>query len=212
VEPSHDPYAAYTDEDLLTRIRSGQHDLFGPLVRRYEQELFGYLRRYVGDSDLAADVFQNTFVAVFRKIQHYEPGRSARPWVYTIATHQAIDALRRRTRRLDHRNDPAQCDDSDADARGTLDLVPGADVDPAEQAEKEEARAQVRDAVSALPELLKQVVLLTYFQGLKYQEAAEVLQVPVGTIKSRLHAALARLTAAWPESIQGAEEPRGKPS
>ena len=74
-----DPSDRYPDEELLARIRRGEYDLFGPLVRRYERELYGYLRRYTGDADLAADVFQNTCVAVFTKIKQYEPGRPARP-------------------------------------------------------------------------------------------------------------------------------------
>ena len=68
-----------SDEILLGRIRAGEREWFGPLVRKYERELFGYLRRYVGDADLAADVFQNTFLAIFKKIAQYEPGRPARP-------------------------------------------------------------------------------------------------------------------------------------
>src|SRR5438132_9613746 len=90
-----------TDEALLARLRAGERDVFGTLVRRYERELFGYLRRYLADDDLADDVFQNTFLQVYLKIQQYEPGRPARPWLYAIATNQAIDALRRRNRRAD---------------------------------------------------------------------------------------------------------------
>src|SRR5262249_58715694 len=87
------------DETLLAGLRAGEREVFGSLVRRYERELFGYLRRYLGDDDLADDVFQNTFVQVFLKIRQYEPGRPARPWLYAIATNQAIAALRRRNRR-----------------------------------------------------------------------------------------------------------------
>src|SRR5262245_12948268 len=84
-----------SDEDLLTRFQRGQREAFGALVRRYERELYGYLRRYLGDSNLADDVFQNTFLQLYTKIGKYEAGRPVRPWLYTIATHQAIDALRR---------------------------------------------------------------------------------------------------------------------
>ncbi len=186
------------DEELLARIRSGEREWFGPLVRKYERELYGYLRRYVGDADLAADVFQNTFLAIFKKIAHYEPGRAARPWIYTIATHQAIDAMRRRARRRDTSALlPAGADDSSDDsAQSLFVLLEAAGPSPVDQAELGESRREVREAVAALPDLLKQVVILTYFQGLKYQEAAEILGVPLGTVKSRLHAALAKLTEA----------------
>ncbi len=105
-----------TDEQLLARFRAGERDVFGTLVRRYERELFGYLRRYLGDDDLADDVFQNTFVQVYLKIGQYEPGRPVRPWLYAIATNQAIDALRRRNRRADQRADAVTSSDEDGQA------------------------------------------------------------------------------------------------
>ena len=121
-EPNRQP--PETDEQLLARLRAGERDVFGTLVRRYERELFGYLRRYVGDDDLADDVFQNTFVQVFLKIQQYEPGRPARPWLYAIATNQAIDALRRRNRRADQRADAVTTPDEDGQPRPLFELLP----------------------------------------------------------------------------------------
>src|SRR3954467_14359447 len=94
----NDSLTSCTDEELLERFRRGEADLFGVLVRRYERELYGYLRRYLGDAALAEDVFQNTFLQLYVKSGQYEKGRPVRPWLYTIATHQAIDALRRNGR------------------------------------------------------------------------------------------------------------------
>ena len=88
-----------TDENLLLAYRDSQRrDLFEELVRRYERELFSYLRRYVGDADLAADVFQATFLQLHLKCSQFQEGRRLRPWLYTIATNQAIDAQRRNRR------------------------------------------------------------------------------------------------------------------
>ena len=203
-----------TDEEILARLRGGETrhgatDLFAELVRRYERELYGYLRRYLGRDDLAADVFQNTFLAVFRKIHHYQPGRSARPWIYTVATNQAIDATRRRNRRADHRGDLTRLRGGAGGANGAagghdeagrplLEILQRPRPRPGRAAELAELRGQVRDAVDQLPELLRQVVVLSYFQGLRYQEIAEALDIPLGTVKSRLHAAVARLCEAWP--------------
>ena len=196
---SHDPSDRYPDEELLARIRRGEHALFGVLVRRYERELYGYLRRYIGDAELAADVFQNTCLAVFTKIKQYEPGRPARPWLYAVATNQAIDAMRRRARRKDSRNVPLlPADDSGGDSAASLfELLEHGAPGPDDVAAGGELRQLVRVAVDELPDLLRQVVVLTYFQGLKYQDAAEILGVPLGTVKSRLHAALAKLTEQW---------------
>src|SRR5438874_2879239 len=85
-----------TDEELLSRYRNeGRTEDFDRLVHRYERELYRYLARYLGDAALADDVFQNTFLQVHLKRGLYEDGRPVRPWLYAIATHQAIDALRK---------------------------------------------------------------------------------------------------------------------
>jgi RNA polymerase sigma-70 factor (ECF subfamily) len=195
-DPSQVP--SESDENLLARLREGERELFEPLVKRYERELFGYLRRYLGDDDLADDVFQNTFVQVFLKIRQYEPGRPARPWLYAIATNQAIDALRRRNRRIaDRPAESVAAPDEDGEPRPLFELLPAPGDAPPDVAERSEERERVREAVNRLPELLRQAVLLVYFQGLKYQDAADVLGIPVGTVKSRLHAALTKLTEEW---------------
>jgi RNA polymerase sigma-70 factor (ECF subfamily) len=203
-EPNRQPPEA--DETLLARLRAGERDVFGTLVRRYERELFGYLRRYLGDDDLADDVFQNTFVQVYLKIKQYEPGRPARPWLYAIATNQAIDALRRRNRRADQRADVAVSADEDGQPRPLFELLAAPGDGPPDSADRAEQRELVRAAVDRLPDLLRQVVILAYFQGLKYRDIADALDIPVGTVKSRLHAALARLTEEWksaPEQARG---------
>jgi len=202
-EPPRQP--TDTDEQLLARLRVGERDVFGTLVRRYERELFGYLRRYLGDDDLADDVFQNTFVQVYSKIGQYEPGRPARPWLYAIATNQAIDALRRRNRRADQRADAVAAPDEDGHPRPLFELLPAVGDTPPDAADRAEQRELVRAAVDRLPELLRQVVILAYFQGLKYRDAADALGIPVGTVKSRLHAALARLTEEWTGTRQETE-------
>ena len=200
-----DSFARLSDEDLLARLRAGDRDGFAALVRRYERELYGYLRRYLGDDELAADVFQNTFIAVFTKIDRYEVGRPARPWLYAVATNQAIDAVRRRGRRSEKAADPMPAAGAD-DAPGLFDLFAARDPDPAENAAAAETAEQVRAAVDALPEGLRQVVILAYFQGLKYQDVADTLGIPVGTVKSRLHAAVARLAAGW-TTVESGERP-----
>ncbi|MBN9520962.1 RNA polymerase sigma factor [bacterium] len=202
---------AETDEQLLARLRAGDRSVFGTLVKRYERELFGYLRRYVGDDDLADDVFQNTFIAVFRKIGQYEPGRAARPWLYAIATNQAIDALRRRTRRGDRSADARTAPDEEGEPRPLFELVPAPGPDPGESADRAEQAGRVRAAVDRLPDLLRQVVVLAYFQGLKYKDIADVLGIPVGTVKSRLHAATTKLTEDWTAAEDHTPRPVGEP-
>lgn len=184
----------------MTRFCRGQTEAFGLLVRRYERELYGYLRRYLGDSTLAEDVFQNTFLQLYTKSSQYETGRPVRPWLYTIATHQAIDALRRSNRHPVLSLDQNHKDMGDGEIRSLVDLLETRGPGPLDTLEGDERRERVRASVDRLPEFLRQVVILAYYQGLKYREIADVLGVPVGTVKSRLHAALVKLQEAWSDS------------
>ncbi len=189
-----------SDEELLARFCKGQTEAFGALVRRYERELYGYLRRYLGDASLAEDVFQNTFLQVYVKSGHYETGRPVRPWLYTIATNQAIDALRRNGRHqalsLDQQRDETEGGEPNSLTAALECPSPG----PLDLAQGEERRQQIRACVDRLPDFLRQVVILAYYQGLKYREVADILGIPVGTVKSRLHAALQKLQEAWASS------------
>lgn len=189
--------AVVSDEQLLESYRAtSDPSVFSELVSRYQRELYNYLRRFLGDATLAEDVFQATFLQVHVKRDVFEQGRKFRPWLYTIATNQAIDAQRRnrRHRRLSL-NQPQQ---SAGESLGTLiDLVAGDSVDPSLAAEGSEQSAWVRGEVDALPEPLRNAVNLVYFKGMKYRDAAQEMSVPVGTVKSRLHAAIQRLGQSW---------------
>jgi RNA polymerase sigma-70 factor (ECF subfamily) len=189
-----------TDEELLALFRRGQREAFGVLVRRYERELYGYLRRYLGDGDLADDVFQNTFLQLYTKIGKYEAGRPVRPWLYTIATHQAIDALRRQGRHQVLSLDQQREELADGEVSSLVGLLESRGPGPLDQAQGEERRQCVRASVDRLPDFLRQVVILAYYQGLKYREVADILDIPVGTVKSRLHAALVKLQEMWAAS------------
>lgn len=193
------PVDARSDEDLLLTYRdSQQRDLFEELVRRYERELFSYLRRYVGDAEMAADVFQATFLQLHLKCRQFQEGRKLRPWLYTIATNQAIDAQRRNRRhRMVSLDSTSGGDD---DVVKLLDLMASNELGPAEQLGLSEDRDWVREAVLNLPDHLRCVVTLVYYQGLKYREAAESLSIPVGTVKSRMHTALLKLNEVFRDS------------
>ena len=186
-----------SDEELLACFRRGQREAFGALVRRYEGELYGYLRRYLGDANLADDVFQNTFLQLYTKIGQYQAGRPVRPWLYTIATHQAIDALRRNGRHQALSLDQEREELAPADLPNLLGFLESRGPGPLDQAQGEERRLLVRASVERLPDFLRQVIILAYYQGLKYRDIADILDIPVGTVKSRLHTALVKLQEAW---------------
>lgn len=170
----------------------GRSEDLTALIRRYERELYRYLVRYLGDRTLADDVFQNTFLQVHLKRGLYEDGRPVKPWLYAIATHQAVDALRKAGRRptvsLDQR-----IDQGDSDPGALVDLLTSDVPGPLSQMQAEERREWVKKSIARLPDTLRQTLILAYYQDLKYREIAEIQRIPVGTVKSRLHAALAKL-------------------
>jgi RNA polymerase sigma-70 factor, ECF subfamily len=205
-----DPLARLSDEDLLTRFRKGHRDVFGTLVRRYQRELYGYLRRYLGDAHMADDVFQTTFVQVFAKAAQYEPGRPVRPWLYAIATNQAIDALRRLGRHAAVSLEQTEAE-SDGEKRGLIELLEAREADPFDNVDAAETRELVRGCLNRLPDVFRQVVLMAYYQGLKYQEIADALEIPLGTVKSRLHAAMVKLTEVWNTQVPSPQSPVPSP-
>ena len=194
-----------SDEELLRRCCQNEDSAaFESLVQRYEQELFSYLRRYLGNAELAEDVFQATFLQVHLKREQFEEGRRFRPWLYTIATNQAIDAQRRNRR---HRMVSLDSRTGGEDDVGSLvEMLAGNGQTADEHMEVEEARDWVRSAVNELPESLKSALMLVYHQGMKYREAADVLGIPVGTVKSRLHSALLKLNESWQRSGRAVPE------
>jgi len=186
-----------SDESLLLQYRETRdEELFAQLVRRYERPLFHYLRRYLGDAEMAEDVFQATFLKLHRKCDQFQEGRRLKPWLYRMATNQAIDATRRDRR---HRNVSlnAPCETAEGSNGEAIDLLLSEEPAPHTGAEHEEHCVWMHRAVDALPDPLQRVVRLIYFQGLKYREAAEELSLPIGTVKSRAHKAIMRLNEAW---------------
>ena len=187
-----------TDEQLLHNYRdSGDRELFARLVRRHERELYAYLRRYLGNAEMAEDVFQSTFLQVHLKCDKFDTSRRFKPWLYTVATNQAIDAQRRNKRhRMVSLNRTNQNDDS-VDVGALIDLMVSKDTGPLDHVSQLERGQWVQNAISQLSDQMRSVVNLVYYEGMKYREAADILDIPVGTVKSRLHAAILKLNEAW---------------
>jgi RNA polymerase sigma-70 factor, ECF subfamily len=191
-----------TDEQIMARYKKeGCRDLFAQLVRRYERELYSYLRRYVGNAEMAEDVFQATFLQVHLKCDRFDDSRRFRPWLYTVATNQAIDAQRRQKRHRMVSLDRANKSQDSVDIGSLMNLLEGNDGDPLEHVAQLERGQWVQQAVSELSTQMRGVIDLVYYQGMKYREAADILGVPVGTVKSRLHAAVIKLNEVWSRTM-----------
>ncbi len=184
----------WTDEQLMLVYReTGDQALFSTLVHRYERELYNYLRRYLGNAELAEDVFQATFMQVHLKCDQFDETRSLRPWLYMIATNKAIDAQRRQKRHQAVSLQSSGRRESDDTGR-LIDMLISEEPEPSRRMDRAEEDAWLQQNTEELPEHLRLVVDLVYYQGMKYREAADVLSIPVGTVKSRLHAAISKLT------------------
>ena len=194
---------AVTDEQLLLEYRkTGDRELFSQLVYRYERELYSYLKRFLGNSEMAEDVFQTTFLQVHLKCASFEEGRRFRPWLYTVATNQAIDAQRRDKRHKIASLDRPGSTSEDEEIGRLVNILESDESGPLDNVVQFEKRQRVQRSLAELPEQMNAVIQLVYYKGMKYREAAEVLSIPVGTVKSRLHAAIAKLTEVWESSPQ----------
>lgn len=188
-----------TDEDLIRKVQDHDDDIaFETLVHRYEKELYGYLRRYLGDAQQAEDVFQATFLRVHQKSDQFADGSPFRPWLYAIATNQAIDARRRNHRHrmvsLDRRTETL------TESGSLAETIAAKGRSSVEMMQDAETVAWVLEAVASLPEPLRSTLDLVYRQGLKHREAASRLGIPVGTVKSRINTALHRLHSLAPRA------------
>lgn len=186
-------HSADPDLPLVQRcLHERSAEAFAALYERYKDRVYGTAAALTGDRVLAEDVTQEVFLRVFRKLETFEHRSIFSTWVYRMTVNLATDLQRSRLRgqRL--------VDEVLEQARGRPDVVVDDGRRIAASLERGEVRAAVARAIRSLSEKLSVVVVLRYLEGLSYEEVAEVLQVSVGTIKSRLnraHGELARLLA-----------------
>lgn len=180
-----------TDEELVADLRGGDAGALRDLMGRYRQPLFGYLFRMLSSTEDAQDLFQETFLRVFRHAGRFDSARSFRPWLYSIATNLVRNTYRSRKYR-----ETVPLDRPD-DAGGSLAArLAGRSRLPPEAAQREESRRIVNRAVSELPAKGRAALVLYYYQGLSYEDVSQTLEIPLGTVKSRIHNAMARLDRA----------------
>ena len=199
-DPSSQPcnsLSEWSDEDLLLEYRlTSRRELFEELVQRYERPLFAYLCRYLGNAEDAEDVFQSAFMKVHLKIEQFEEGRKFRPWLYRIATNIAIDRLRRRQKspKIIYESDFGPNENEEYSCV-FLQSLAGSEPLPHDYADTREQMERLHHAIAELPEKLRSILHLVYFQGLTYRDTAEVLNIPFGSVTTRLGSAIKRLNS-----------------
>jgi RNA polymerase sigma factor (sigma-70 family) len=176
------------DRELTRRCLAGDEKAYRALVERYQRQVYSLAMRMVRVSEDAQDLTQETFVRMFRALDRYDPARPFGAWLTTIATRLCIDHIRRR------RIKPISLFQHDAGSGEdyVIDVEdPGLRPDEVTAHGQEEVNAQA--LIDSLPEHYRQVVVLRHQQDLSYEEIAETLHVPLGTVKARIHRARALL-------------------
>ena len=185
------PTAGLDIAELVERARDGDARAFEALVNRYKDRIYSYVSRMLHDPIEAEDIAQETFVRAFQSLPHFRGASSLQTWLYRIASNLVIDSVRRQKRREDNAlslDAPVDTDDGDMQ-RELADERRG----PAELAESSVIQEEVRSAVARISPKLRPVLVMYDLQGMSYQEIAEILGCPLGTVKSRLFNARAQL-------------------
>jgi RNA polymerase sigma-70 factor, ECF subfamily len=190
-----DSHSDRTDEALLTAYMEGERAAFRELMARYADELLHFLTRFLSSRAAAEDVLQETMLQVHLSADTFDPERRFKPWLFTIAANKARDYHRKH-----HRRAPVSLSASmgeEGEGQRYQDLLE-CDL-PAPEApilDAERSRL-VKTVVDGMPPHLREILLLSYFQRLSYNQIADSLEIPLGTVKSRLHAAVAHFAGAW---------------
>ncbi len=194
-----------TDEQLLVEHLAGAPDAFELLVRRYSLELYRFVLRFTNNSVAADDVLQEAFLQVYQSAATFDQSRRLKPWIFSIAANKARDWLRKRARRGELPLD-AQIDGNDEGDTTFGDLLSADAPDDPAELQADEKRRFVQGVLDQLPAPLREALVLAYYHKLPYKEIAEILEIPVGTVKSRLHSAVGKFSTAYREAVDEQRE------
>jgi RNA polymerase sigma-70 factor (ECF subfamily) len=193
-----------SDAELLTRYAAGDEAAFRELVNRYKNSLHAFLRQFLNRHDLVEDVFQETFLQLFASRESFDQSRPLRPWLFTIAANKAKDALRKwqRTAAVPI---GTMADSQELSFDDMLNTVTADSTMPYDELQKNETASRVGQIVADMPESLREILILAYFQKFSYKQMADILGIPIGTVKSRLHTAVSRFAKEWKASVGSKE-------
>jgi RNA polymerase sigma-70 factor (ECF subfamily) len=194
-----------TDTELLQRYREGDEWAFRELVNRYKNSLYAFLRRFVNQQEIVEDVFQETFLQLYTSQDSFDINRPLRPWLFTIAANKAKDALRK-MQRQSTMSMGTLADAGDVSIDEVVNILKSYDTTPDQEASKEETARRVRQVIAEMPENLRGILILAYFEQFSYKHMAQILSIPIGTVKSRLHTAVVHFMKKWKAANQGNEE------
>jgi len=176
----------YTDEELIARFQQGDEYAFEEIVNRFKDRLKNFVYRYLSSEEAAEDVVQDTFLRVYQKKHMYRNIAKFSTWIYTIAGNLAKTELRKRKRRKMYSLGDLGLEDKEYE-------IPSEDFAPEEGVEGEFTEQEIQNAIDQLSEKFKTVIILRDIQELSYDEVSNIVDVPVGTVKSRINRARLKL-------------------
>jgi RNA polymerase sigma-70 factor (ECF subfamily) len=168
-----------TDEDLMEAVKNGDLRQSAPLFDRYHKPIFHFLARMTGDAETAEDLTQNVFLRMLKYKKTYKEGHSFRSWIYQIARNEFSDHYYQASRTLSSRLKPEAVSDRLEDSR--------------ESQEQEHRERILHESMERLPQDQRELLVLTRFQRMKYEEVAEILDTTVANIKVKVHRAIQKL-------------------
>jgi RNA polymerase sigma-70 factor (ECF subfamily) len=195
-----------SDAQLLEEYSQGREQAFRELVSRYKNSLYAFLRRFLNRRDMIEDVFQETFLQLYTSRDSFNPERPLRPWLFTIAANKAKDALRKQQRSsavpIGTISDGEQASFDDV-----LNSLSSDETRPYESLERGEVAERVREVVGNMPESAREILILAYFNKFSYKQMAQILSIPIGTVKSRLHTAVNRFAKDYKAALASRKKP-----
>ncbi len=194
-------FAKLSDAELLSRAAAGDEGAFREIVNRYKNGLYAFLRNFLNRYDLVEDVFQETLLQLYTSQASFDTSRPLRPWLFTIAANKAKDALRKMQRTpaipIGTMTSPEEMSFNDA-----LNVLTATEVRPYEELQRDETAESVRRIIADMPENLREILILAYFNKFSYKQMAQVLSIPIGTVKSRLHTAVGRFAKDFKAALR----------
>ena len=172
------------DKDLIERCLKGDEKAFEELLRRHRNSVFSICLRMVRNRSAAEDIAQEVFIKVFSALHRYDPSYAFSSWLNRITSNLCIDYLRREKDRARSLDQPIGGDDDDLVIQ-----IPASTAGPDREVESKEMMAVLEEALGALPEHYRIIVILRHQEQLSYEEISETLGIPLGTVKARIHRA-----------------------
>ena len=189
-----------TDEKLLAAHLEGDASAFPLLIERYKSDLLHFLIRFMGSRAAAEDVFQDTFLQIHISGDTFDLKRRFKPWLFTIAANKGRDWHRKHSKRKTM--SLSQEVGGEGETTRFVDLMESGEDLPDAEIINDEKKQAIRGIVDTLPSHFREILLLSYFQQLSYVQIADSLEIPLGTVKSRLHSAVAAFAVAWQQATE----------